>query len=165
MPDSSYALTAAITEMVLQSYDRIIRVVPAIPSEWSAGFRGFLAAGSFEVDADVEAGEVTYLSVRSLGGSRCRVYNPWPDADVCVTEKGKRIAHRMLAGVVEFDTVPGESYSLSRVGQASGPVAAAPLDAPTGPSAYVGPAYLGEIPEQERVPIWLGLPEAAPARG
>ncbi|KPK84216.1 MAG: hypothetical protein AMJ81_06230 [Phycisphaerae bacterium SM23_33] len=78
MPDSSEAMTAAVSEMLLQSYDGVIRIAPAAPAEWDAKFERFLAVGAFEVDAEIAAGRVRTLSLRSLKGNPCRLVNPCP---------------------------------------------------------------------------------------
>lgn len=68
--DGNFGATAGIAEMLLQSHEDAIRVLPALPSEWAAkgSFRGFRARGGFAVDASWQNGRVTALSVTSLRG-------------------------------------------------------------------------------------------------
>ncbi len=67
--DGNLGATAGMAEMLLQSHEDIIRVLPACPSEWKSGeIKGFRARGGFLVDASWEQGNITSLSVRSLLG-------------------------------------------------------------------------------------------------
>ena len=165
MPDSNYAMTAVVSEMLLQSYDGVIRVAPACPPDWDAHFSGFLAVGAFEVDAVITGGSVHRLKVRSLKGNRCRVYNPWPSQKVEVTSAGKQLDSDDTEGVLSFGTEPGGEYEVKPVG-AGGPavVRKESQEERGGLLSYRGPAYMGEVPEEERLEVWLGLATEA-ARG
>ena len=49
--DGSLGMTAAITEMLMQSQDAVINLLPALPDEWTSGeFRGVRTRGGFELD-------------------------------------------------------------------------------------------------------------------
>jgi len=159
MPDSNYAMTAVVSEMLLQSYDGVIRIAPACPREWEARFSGFLAVGAFEVDARIAQGSISCLRVRSLKGNRCRVYNPWPGQAVAVTCRGKPVDVEQSAGVLSFQTEPGDEYEVTRVGLA-GPadVREKSWEETQGPLCYRGPAFMGQVPEEKRLAVWLGLP-------
>jgi hypothetical protein len=161
MPDSNYAMTAVVSEMLLQSYDGVIRVAPACPPEWDARFSGFLAVGAFEVDAEVTRGSVRSLRVKSLKGNRCRVYNPWPGHTVAVicqpTDEPVHVEES--GGVLSFETEPGADYGVKPVGPGANAVIREELqEQPRGPICYRGPGYMGQVPEPKRFAVWLGLP-------
>jgi alpha-L-fucosidase 2 len=69
---------AGITEMLMQSHDDEVRLLPALPNAWRALGRaaGLRARGGFEVDFDWNAGEVTRLVVRAGPGGALRVRSP-----------------------------------------------------------------------------------------
>lgn len=62
--DGNFGGAAAISEMLLQSQNGELKVLPALPPYLSDGsFRGFRARGGYSVDCDWKNGEVTALSV------------------------------------------------------------------------------------------------------
>ena len=72
--DGNFGGTAGIAEMLLQSHDGYIDVLPALPEAWPAGeFEGFVARGGFKVSAKWEAGEVVSCTITSPGNKHFRV--------------------------------------------------------------------------------------------
>lgn len=78
--DGNFGGSAGIAEMLLQSHEGVIRVLPSIPAEWKSGaFKGLCARGGFVIDAEWENGAVTSLSVLAKNGGECSVTFPTND--------------------------------------------------------------------------------------
>lgn len=72
--DANFGYTAGLTEMLIQSHEGLISLIPAIPKEWNEGsFRGLRARGGFEVDAVWENYEVCEICVRADVSGECIV--------------------------------------------------------------------------------------------
>ena len=72
--DGNTGLTAAIAEMLLQSHNGIIRLLPAIPGEWAAGHAsGLIARGGIEVSLAWENGELLRAEFISPLDTSCMV--------------------------------------------------------------------------------------------
>ena len=62
----------SILEMMLQSHGGVIRLFPAMPSEWkNACFEKLLAQGGFEVSAEYRDGELSFVELKNNYGNPC----------------------------------------------------------------------------------------------
>lgn len=67
--DGNFGATAGILEMLLQSHENCIHLIPALPKSWKNGsFRGLRARGGFEVNAKWEEGTITSFTVKAIDG-------------------------------------------------------------------------------------------------
>ncbi|MPR35998.1 glycoside hydrolase family 95 protein [Salmonirosea aquatica] len=77
--DGNFGCTSGITEMLVQSADGAVHLLPALPDVWSAGrISGIRALGGFEVESMAwKEGQLTQVKIKStLGGNlRLRVPN------------------------------------------------------------------------------------------
>ena len=72
--DGNFGCTAGIVEMLMQSYDGFIYLLPALPTLWKEGsVKGIIARGGFELDLSWKDGKVNHLIVKSHKGGNCRL--------------------------------------------------------------------------------------------
>ncbi|REA57440.1 glycoside hydrolase family 95 protein [Dyadobacter luteus] len=104
--DGNFGCTAGVAEMLLQSHDGALHLLPALPDNWTKGeVKGLRARGGFELDMKWENSRITYLAIRSTAGGNCRIR---------VDEKHKPLKLEML-DITAANTNP--FYQISEIKQ------------------------------------------------
>lgn len=110
--DGAFGISAAIAEMVLQSQEEELNLLPALPDAWKSGeVSGLCARGGFEVGLVWNQGRIDKATVLSRLGNRCRVRSK---DKLTVRSQGRDVAIKRLAeDLIEFQTSAGGVYELS----------------------------------------------------
>ena len=88
--DGNFGGTAGMAELLLQSQDGVLEILPALPPSWKEGYaKGLCARGGFEVDIAWKDGQPTSLEILSKAGGVCR-YIFCSESREFETIKGKR---------------------------------------------------------------------------
>ncbi|NML22205.1 glycoside hydrolase family 95 protein [Pseudoflavitalea sp. G-6-1-2] len=136
--DGNYGATAGMTEMLLQSHDGRISLLPALPAAWPTGsVRGIKARGNFTLSINWADGKLAKATILSGSGGNCRIRTTIPvkvvevnakpaageNANMLNTAYGlppyevvNKSAITPLATVteyvIEFPTVKGKTYTV-----------------------------------------------------
>jgi len=109
--DGALGVTAAISEMLVQSHEGIIQILPALPEEWFSGeFRGVCTRGAFELDLQWGNGAIKTIGILSKAGEDCKISAA---GSVNVSMNGNTVPYTKGEGYVEFPTEAGQLYHLS----------------------------------------------------
>lgn len=102
----------AVTEMLLQSHDGVLRLFPCWPARLDARFGTLRAVGAFLISAELTAGKISGVTIVSEKGNPCILVNPWPERSVQLTRDGR--AALVLQGArLTLATTAGESLALT----------------------------------------------------
>jgi alpha-L-fucosidase 2 len=89
--DGNFGGTAGIAEMLIQSHNGIIRLLPALPKAWSTGeVKGICARGGFVFDLKWADGKLAGYSVSSRTGGQARIVYDGKETTINLKPNEKR---------------------------------------------------------------------------
>ncbi|NUP50395.1 MAG: RICIN domain-containing protein [Catenulispora sp.] len=137
----------AVNEALVQDYDGILRIAPALPSGWDADGTAFIHGGG-TVSVQVHGGVIGTVGIHAGSTAGITVRNPWPGQSVEVVDGGDEstvIVSPTTAAQLTIPATAGRTYLVQPV---AAPVSALPYAPLTGtpattPSVLGGNATLG----------------------
>jgi len=108
--DGNFGGTSGMTEMLLQSHENELHLLPAMPAVWKQGeVKGLKARGGFEVSVAWDNNKLRTGSIKSLAGSVCTIRSALP---VKVEGVKSRAAKTAYGYVITFPTTQDKVYRL-----------------------------------------------------
>jgi alpha-L-fucosidase 2 len=108
--DGNFGGLAGMTEMLLQSQDNEIYLLPALPDEWRTGkISGLKARGNFEVGINWKNNKLTTASVLAIVGGKCTIRTNIP-----IKIDGLNVSSKKTAKgyVTSFNSKKGLKYNI-----------------------------------------------------
>ncbi|NGM60637.1 glycoside hydrolase family 95 protein [Sphingobacterium sp. SGG-5] len=106
--DGNFGATAGIIEMLMQSHEGEIHLLPALPQAWQRGYiKGIKARGNFEIDLHWAEGKLQKAYIKSLSGSDCQIKSAAP-----IRVVGLKTISNEASTILNFKTRKGKTYSV-----------------------------------------------------
>ncbi|MES2775546.1 MAG: glycoside hydrolase family 95 protein [Bacteroidota bacterium] len=108
--DGNFGGTAGLAEMLLQSQNQEVHLLPALPDAWKSGsVKGLVARGSFVVDIAWKDGQLSMAKILSKNGGVCTIRSAAP-----VVVKGQTATSKKstIGYVYVLNTVKGKMYEI-----------------------------------------------------
>ena len=106
---------AGVAEMLIQSHEGFIELLPALPKAWETGrFNGLLARGNFELSAKWEKGNIYQLEIISKVGGECKIKLP-DDRNVKIIDSSKQEIpfSKVAEKTIQFSTMKSGKYLIN----------------------------------------------------
>ena len=121
--DGNFGAVAGMTEMLVQSQDGVISILPALPDRWkSLRVKGLKARGNFTIDLSLSGGKLDFVDIYSEVGGKVKI--GYGDIqNVIVTSCGKTVDCKKT-DIISFETQSGKAYRLAGFGKVEPPIIA-----------------------------------------
>ncbi|RYG10826.1 MAG: hypothetical protein EOO07_21545 [Chitinophagaceae bacterium] len=109
--DGNFAGTAGVIEMLLQSQNGDIHLLPALPSAWKFGqIKGLVARGNVVVDIIWSNGKLDSASLLARSAGKCTVRTNEP---VTLSALGLHSEKSSVGYTLTFNAERGKTYTVS----------------------------------------------------
>jgi alpha-L-fucosidase 2 len=112
--DGNLGVTAGVAEMLLQSHEGFIDILPALPKAWNDGqFKGLVARGNFSCSVKWANGQASQIVITSRSGLECSLhYENIGNASVTDLQGKPLIPQKIHQDLICFPTQEGASYTI-----------------------------------------------------
>lgn len=108
--DGNLGGTAGIAEMLIQSQDGYIELLPALPDTWQKGeFKGLRVRGGAEVNVSWENRKITHVVIKATANNTFKL--KVPDYVPGISSNGKKLV--VKNGFIELKMIKGETNDLN----------------------------------------------------
>lgn len=108
--DGNFAGTAGVIEMLMQSQNKEIHLLPALPDAWTDGeIKGINAKGNFTVDIKWKDGKMSETKIVSNNGGSCSIRSAEP---FLVQNQNIKSQKSTIGYIIVFDTQKGRAYNI-----------------------------------------------------
>jgi alpha-L-fucosidase 2 len=108
--DGNFGGTAGAIEMLLQSQNDELHLLPALPAAWQEGeVAGLVGRGNFVVDMAWRGGRLRTARITARQGGRCVLRTAAPVRVAGLTARSKRSG---IGYVLSFDATKGKTYQV-----------------------------------------------------
>lgn len=114
--ESNMNAADVIQEMLMQCYDGVVRVFPAVPAAWredGCEFEGLLSFGGIKVSAAISDELVSFVRLNPKKDTCCRVYDPFGNGTAMLTVGDASQTVVAVDGVFTLPLVGGKQYVLT----------------------------------------------------
>lgn len=109
--DGNFAGTAGVIELLMQSQNDEIHLLPALPDAWKDGaVKGIVARGNFVVDIKWNNGKMDHAKVLSRNGGQCTIRSLYPFKIESLNLKSEKST---IGYSISFSTKKNRSYSIT----------------------------------------------------
>ena len=109
--EGNFAFASGIQEMLIQSHSGIVKLFPAIPSDWKdVSFNKLRTYGAFLVSAKMENGQLSTVEIISEKGGEIVIQNPFIGKEFKTASNFETVGKNIV-----FQTQPGETISLTNL--------------------------------------------------